>query len=229
MEPPTKMFGKVRLDLIILLMIYYSIYVVGDIATTYWLILNDPYGILHEGNPIGRALYLSQGLAGLLIGKLMTFIPLSAMVIIFETKYRNLKWFRETTETVTLGLITYSLILFLNNFAAIIVTTFFNGQLLQLYPTIKVLILILSTSLIIVLLRIHGHGNLLTISEVVLGTAITIGPILLFDPLFQHLGQNLWFSMVYLASMLTIVGIFFYITDEIIKERKRKSNIKPTR
>lgn len=222
------MSGKVRLDLIVLLLIYYCIYVGSDLATTYWLILNDPYGILHEANPIGRALYLSQGLVGLLIGKLLTFIPLSIMVIVFETKFRSLRWFRETTETVILGLITYSLIIFLNNFVAIIVITFFEGQVSLLYPTIKGLILVLSASLGIVLLHVHGYGNLLMASEVVLGTAVTIGPLLLFDPLFEYLGENLWFLMGYVASVLTIIGIFFYITDEIIKEYRCKSHDKMT-
>lgn len=219
-----KMSSKVRLDLVVLLLIYYSIYFVGDLATTYWLILNDPYGILHEANPIGRALYLNHGLAGLLIGKLMTFIPLSTMVIVFETKFRNLRWFRETTETVILGLIAYSMIIFLNNFAAIIAITFFKDQVSLLFPAIKVLMFILSASLSIVLLRIHGRGNLRMASEAVLGTAVTTGPLLLFDPFFEYFGRNLWFLMGYISSILTIVGIFFYITDEIIKEHNQKAS-----
>jgi len=225
-SPAIKESGKVRIDLMVLLLIYYSIYVIGDLATSYWLILNDPYGILHEANPIGRTLYLNQGLVGLLIGKLMAFIPLSTIVIIFEAKYRNLSWFRETTETVMLGLITYSLTIFLNNFTAIIAIAFSKGQIMQLHPTIKGLILVLSTSISIILLRIHGYRHLLMASEVALGTAVTIGPLLLFDPLFEYLGKNLWSLMGYTISILTVVGAFFYIIDEIIKERKHKLSIK---
>lgn len=214
---------RARLDLAITLAIFYAVYVVGDLSTTYWLILNAPRGISHEANPIGRALYTSYGLLGLLLGKMAAFAPLVIVVLVFEARFRDIAWFRETTETVVLGLITYSLIVLLNNLSAIIILQVYRGEahLLQLFPLIKGLILILSISLVIVLLKASGHGSLLRAAETIIGTAAMVGPLLLYDPLFDYLGNSLWTLLAYTLATLTIVGAFFYITEEIIKERSQ--------
>lgn len=213
---------EVRLDLVILLLIYYAVYVVGDLSTTHWLILNDPYGVSHEANPIGVALYQSRGVLGLLLGKMATFVPLVLMVIVFEARFRSISWFRETTETVVLGLITYSLVILLNNFTAIIIIQVFRGEahLLRLFPVIKGLILILSISLAVVLLRARGHGGLLRATETIIGTAAMVGPLLLYDPLFRYLGENMWTLLAYTLAMFTIIGAFFYVIEEIVRERR---------
>ncbi len=217
------MLGRVgaRLDLIILLLIYYAVYVVGDLSTTYWLILNDPHGIFHEANPIGRVMYLGYGLLGLMLGKMMTFIPLAVMVVVFEARFRGVHWFRELVETVVLGLITYSLMVLLNNLAAMMILQVFKGEryLLQMYPIIRGLILTLSICLVIVLTRVHGRGDLSRVTEVVVGTVVVVGPFLLFDPLFDYLGRNVWSLLVYVVALLTILGSFIYIGGEIKRER----------
>ena len=209
-----------RVDLIFLLLLYSIIYIAGDLSTTGWLISNDPHGIMNEANPLGRALYHSGGLLALVGGKLAAFAPLCIAALVIDARYHRLTWFREVVETTILGLLTYSIIVTLNNIFAIVFIMSSLGYLdiQRLYSIIKVFVLFIATGTNILILRILGYRNWLRTFEVVLGTVVVAGPLVLYQPLFDFLKEQPWFFLLYVISTIIFLGAFFYVFDEIRKK-----------
>lgn len=213
---------NVNLELVGVLLILYVIYVVGDIFTTRWLVLNDPYGIAHEANPIGRLLYTAHGVLGLTVAKVGVFIALTLVVLFTEAKYRDIWWFRELTETTLLGLLSFSTITLMNNSYAIIMINMQVGSsdILALYPVFKGFALLFSILLNTMILRARGYGSMLRYAELVVGTIIVAGPLLFFQPLIEFLSERLWLLLWYTLSIAVILGTAAYIIEEIRNKDK---------
>jgi hypothetical protein len=207
-----------------ILLILFSIFVLGDIITTTWLIHNDPAGISNEGNPFGIMFYSTYGIGGLLLAKMIFFLPFSILVITWESKYYKIKWFHQSSEVIVLGLIAYSLIIFLNNLIAIIIISASKGLLflLQLLPIMKFLIIIFSIALTAALFSISGLKSRMKYSEVVIGTIIIIIPTLLYETLNIFIIVTPIYLIAYIGSILIILSIAFYIINEIVRERRPK-------
>jgi hypothetical protein len=116
--------GLVRTEIIIILVLWFAIYVVYDVASTAWLINNAPIGLAGEQNPIGQFLF-RYGILGALVAKVVGFITLSAAVIYVDSKYGGHKRIKELVEVVLLVLITVSLLAALQNFMSILQIVFF--------------------------------------------------------------------------------------------------------
>jgi len=213
--------GDARNELIFLLFILSIVYIAGDLVTTGWLIFNDPGGILNETNPIGRYLYINGGLQALVVGKLAAFIPLVILSLIFDSKYRDVIWFREVIETSLLGLLTYSMIIILNNLFAIYVITFTNSQmnLVSFLPVLRGLSFVISVTFSTLILRVLGVQDYTTMFEVYFGTIVLAVPLTLYSPLLNFLKGNVWLFLSYIVSVLTILGVFFYLIEESRKKR----------
>lgn len=206
-----------------LLLLLFSVFVLGDIVTTTWLIHNDPAGISNEGNPFGAMLYLRYGVAGLFLGKMTFFLPYSIMILTTETKYQSLTWYHKASEIVVLGLIAYSLIVFLNNVTAIIVLNALKGlpYLHQLLAAMKLFILVFSLTLEVSVLGLLGEKSWMRGLGVAVGTLLIVGPLLYVDPLYTLLAERPALLVAYLASTITILGIALYIAEEITQKRGR--------
>jgi len=213
--------SNARNELIFLLFILSMVYIVGDLVTTAWLIFNDPGGILNETNPIGRYLYIKGGLQALVVGKLVAYIPLVILSLIFDSKYRDVIWFREVIETSLLGLLTYSMIIILNNLFAMYVITFTNSQMnmVSFLPVLRGLSFVISVTFSTLILRVLGVHDYTTRFEVYFGTIVLAGPLTLYRPLLNVLKGNIWLFLSYIISVLTILGIFFYLLEESKKNR----------
>ncbi len=131
-----------------MLLLILIIFVIGDTITTSWLIYNDPSGLSNESNQFAILLYSKYGIGGLLLAKMMFFLPFSTLTIIAESKYHKIKWFHHSTEIILISLIAYSLVIFLNNLIAIIIISAFKGllSLLQLLPVMNIFIIVLSVT-----------------------------------------------------------------------------------
>jgi len=208
-------------SLFFVLLVLFSVFVLGDVVTTTWLIHSDPAGIFHEVNPFGLSLYSNHGVAGLLLGKMVVFLPFSTIAITAESKYHKIGWFHKTSEVLLLGLIAYSLTIFLNNFLAIINISALKGlpSLFQLLPTMKFLIIILSLTLEGAFLGLSNLRSWMKYAEGIIGTTLIIAPPLLSHRLSILLTKNPLLLIGYVASMLIILGISFFITDGVIRER----------
>ncbi|MCW4032549.1 MAG: hypothetical protein NWF08_04050 [Candidatus Bathyarchaeota archaeon] len=207
---------------IIILLLLYIIFVTGDIITTTWLIYNDPAGIANEANPLAASLYLKFGVLGLILGKMIFFIPFSIIVINSENRYQKIKWFRQASEAIVLGLITFSLIIFLNNIIAMITISILKGvpYLLTLLQAMVFLTIILAIIIEGIILNHYNLMNHVIFLQIIIGTLLVITPLLLSHNTFFLLLKNPILFIGYILSTLIILGTAFYLTDEIIRYRK---------
>ena len=101
---------KVRLRTTVILVLLFGSYVVGDLASTIWLIDNHPEGIKGESNPLGVLIYDEQGVLGLIISKIILFLGISFSVIITESYFKREKWMSLIRNSTIIGLLVWSLI-----------------------------------------------------------------------------------------------------------------------
>jgi hypothetical protein len=214
---------KVRGEVIFSLFVWYLLYVVIDVVTTFWLLQHSPLGLSGENDPLAKAYYQSFGTAGLLIGKLLFFVPCAFAAAMMDAYYEHVPWFKEVTEAVVLSLIAYTLIIILNNILAITETAIAAGELgflaSLLARTIGIGSLLIATVLAYGTARIVGMKDNYRILEVAIGTVIIIGPLFLWKgTLTQTFSAHPLTLLAYLAAMFTFVGAAIYMVEEFKKQ-----------
>jgi len=187
-----------------LLAAFYGLFVVGDVATTFWLVKHFPGGISGELNPLARAIYAHYGLEGMLASKLCVFAASSAAVVGLYIKYGHVKWFRETLETAMLCLSGLSAIVMVNNLLGILAVS------LCLYGAApEWLLRCLSYALSLTIAALGGYmllgwrGG----AEALVGTALAALPLLCWHQLSPER------YLTYLASLFTAVGAALYLVE----------------
>jgi len=112
--------AEIKRPTLILLGVLFLFYVVGDYATTSWLIHNDPAGITNEANPVASTLYMTFGHPGLLMVKLAAFVAIGSVVYFIEIKFPGHVRINRLKIVVLFSLIGYSLLILANNMYAIL-------------------------------------------------------------------------------------------------------------
>lgn len=217
-------FGGISRGTVILLLIWFLVFAVGDFATTFWLILHDPAGIANEGNPLAASLYNGGGLVALIFAKVGVCVILELAFVFLWSRYSFISWFRGTLETLILSLIGYSLIIVYNNFLAImVIQALLIPDLLKEMRVVEMGMLILALILNNLLLYFSKVKEIWMYIEASVAALVFLGPLILWRPFFQrYLREQPLFYFAYLGSVVTILAITFYITNEVAKERKRK-------
>ena len=80
---------KVKTITIALIVMLFAFYLVGDLATTIWLIDNHPRGIEDEINPVGIMIYNNNGVLGLIFIKLIMFTLIVVSILVAESFKRK--------------------------------------------------------------------------------------------------------------------------------------------
>ena len=202
---------------------WFLLYVVIDIVTTFWLIQHSPLGISGESDPLARVYYQSFGTAGLLMGKLLTFVPFAFAAVAMDAHYNRVPWFKEVTETVILSLIGFTLLVILNNILAITEMAIASNQLglldSLLAHTIGLGSLLIATVLGYGTARIVGLRENYRMLEVAVGTSLIIGPLFLWKgTLTQTFSAHPTTLMAYLAAMFTLVAVAIYMLEDFKKQ-----------
>ena len=216
----TKSKQNVNLDIVSLLLVWYVIFGIVDVVTTYWLIQNYSAGISGEANPLGRALWDNLGVAGMILGKVLVFSPLAVAVIYLHSSTSRRKWITEAVETILLGLIGYSLIVILNNIIGVmLVTAYSNPEALAGIGFAIFKLVILSLTLGIVVAGLHFSkqaSSKLRVMEAILGVLVVITPTLFAQGVFHYLVvQEPLLFLGYLFGLFCILGIAFYMVESI--------------
>ena len=208
-----------------LLLVWFFVFAVGDFVTTFWLILHDPAGIANEGNPFAASLYKGGGIASLILAKVGICIVLEFAFIFFGSKYSHITWFKGALEAIILSLIGYSLIIIYNNFLCILtIQALLAPDLLKDLTVTETGMLILSLILNSLILYLSKVKQVWIYVEANTATIVFLGPLIIWRPFFQwYLREQPLFYLAYLGSALMILAIAFYITGEIVKERRLKN------
>jgi hypothetical protein len=210
--------GHVRTDIIVALLLWYLIYVVFDVLSTYWLISNSSLGISGEVNPIAVALYREFGLGGLVFGKISGFIPMAVASVLADSRYRGIGWFRELVETLILSLIGVSSLAALHNFGSILVVEFFRLRVQHLAPWVALTAIVLALALQYVTFRVLRLGDRVRLLEAAIGTLLILTPLFIWREIFITLLQRqpILFA-AYIAIMYPLVAAAIYLVEEIRK------------
>ncbi len=219
--------GQLNTQMMITLLFLFLGFVVVDVATTQWLILNSPGGMVNEINPIGILLYNSFGAAGMIFPKFVMFILFAAMTMYFTARFSYIRWFVEVAQTLLLAQVALSLIVSFNNFVAILAVLFVKGQwpIANITRQVAVLGIFLAD---IALGSIFANGIMYMWGmtrramhlKVFVGLLVFITPVLLFSGGFR---TQLWVFALYVAAASTALGLGFYLT-EVSRSLKRHTS-----
>lgn len=206
---------------LVLLLIWFFVFAIGDFVTTFWLILHDPAGISNEGNPFAASLFNGGGFIYLIMAKLGICVAIELLVIFMSVRYSHIHWFKSVLEATLLTLITYSLIIIYNNFLAIItINAILAPNLLKYFTVTETGALILTLIISNLILYLAKTKQTLTYIEANASAIVLLGPLALWRPFFQwYLMEQPMFYFAYLGSVLAVLATAFYISDEIVEHR----------
>ena len=199
------------------LLFLFLLFVILDIFTTQWLILNDPNGIANEANPIGIMLYQTQGLAGLIFPKVVLFSVFAAMTMYFTTRLSHVKWFVEVSQTIVLILTAVSLVTVFNNFLGVLgvlyITGFWPLVILDRQTALS-LMFVANLGLALVftngIMYMWGLRRKTAHVRAVVGLFLFLVPIVLLREGFR---EFIWLFPIYIISASTALGLWFYIIN----------------
>ncbi len=217
MPSETFELGEARSQMIITLLFLFLFFVVLDVATTEWLAVNSPGGIVNEVNPVGIALYKSLGPAGMIFAKFGLFAIFATMATFFPLRHAGKKWFIEVTQALVLIQIAISVVVTFNNFIAILATYYVNG----VWPLIRITLqgavlgiyaadLGLGAAFANGVMYMWGIRRAQTHLKVFVSLMVFITPVLLFAGGFR---TEIWLFATYITSASVAIGLFFYITE----------------
>lgn len=186
------------------LIAFYLTFVIGDFLTTLWLIYHDPSGIGNEANVLAAAIYAKYGVTGMLAAKLLMFSIFSAFFILSQVEYGGVRWFREISEVLLLGLMGLSLVILINNVMAMV---YFKPSLAEVMPSIlvKATTVAVAVTVISLLTRVFKLKNVEL--KAVAGVAACIFPFIVVENLsYQH-------YLAYLVTVLTVMSASQYLAE----------------
>ena len=117
---------SVRIYYILLLLMFYGVFVLGDIATTFWLIKVNPAGISGEMNPLAIMVFKSLGFLKMFIFKIVIFILFTAAFMFIHYRYGFISRVNRTREAILFGSIVILLAVVLNNVASTMIVSVFR-------------------------------------------------------------------------------------------------------
>lgn len=201
---------SIRSDFLVLLILFYFLFVLGDVLTTFWLIRYYPGGITGEMNPFAHLIFMRYGYLGMFLSKAIVFLVSSTVFIILYNMYSRLSWFREALEIMILGLSGLSSIVIVNNiFSIIVVSRFIYGS----QPTwlLKTLIFILSMCIV-------GIGSLTIFRNPVYITESIVGCIISLAPLISwpNINPVLYTAYIILLFIIIILSTYYLKIFNII-------------
>lgn len=201
---------SVKHDILILLILFYAIFVLGDVLTTFWLIKFYPGGISGEMNPLAYLIFTKYGYLGMLMSKITVFIVFSIVFIFLYRRYYDILWFREALEIIILGLSGLSTLVIINNTFSIIVTSYLIYGESPIW-LLKILVFLLSVVIV-------ELGALIVFRDPIRGVEAIFGCLLALAPLFFWPVLEPILYIAYLVLLFVLLASSLYFIEYIKKE-----------
>ncbi len=209
------LWSDARREITAIIGVWFLVYVVVDLLSTYWLVTNTSVGIVGETNPLGLALYRSLGYGGMIAGKLIAFALMSVATLLLDGKYHSIPWFRGVEKILLLSLVSISSIAAVLNFGSLVTVAYQRGEVQSLSPLVNLLSLILAFGLAYLpgrLIRFQGGFKFLV---AVAGALVLASPLLYFKDIFAIVLQQVPAAIAaYVVAGYAVVAGFIYVTDE---------------
>jgi len=193
---------KIKPEIIILLLLFYAFFVIGDVLTTFWLIKYYPGGISGEMNPVAYMLFTKYGYAGMLASKIVFFVVSSTVFILLYMRYGGARWIREALEITILGLTGLSILVIINNIFSILATYIYLYNTPPLW-LLKILVFLMTVT-------VACLGALLLFKDPVRVVEALLGSIMAMLPLFIWPRLDPMYYLIYLGSLFLLIALSTY-------------------
>ena len=210
--------GHIDIQTIVILGILFIFYVVGDTATTLWLISNHPEGVAAESNPLGVYLYTQQGVYGIMTAKLLVFLTISLMTILIEYHYKHEPKVVLVSNYSILALMALSLIVLTVNVMMIYTLSLQEGSYESTF-LFRTYIVMFAMTLGGLILLPKFVPSTLGIVEIILIFVVILGPLAFSPGIYQFLlANNVVNFGAYIGANVGIIATMIYGMNRLYKQ-----------
>ena len=210
--------GHIDIQTIVILGILFIFYVVGDTATTLWLISNHPEGVAAESNPLGVYLYTQQGVYGIMTAKLLVFLTISLMTILIEYHYKHETRVVLVSNYSILVLMALSLIVLTVNVMMIYTLSLQEGSYESTF-LFRTYIVMFAMTLGGLILLPKFVPSTLGIVEIILIFVVILGPLAFSPGIYQFLlANNVVNFGAYIGANVGIIATMIYGMNRLYKQ-----------
>jgi len=208
----------IDIQTIIILGILFVFYVIGDMATTLWLISNHPEGIDAESNPLGIYLYTQQGVYGIMTAKLLVFIAISLMAILIEYHYKHETKAMLVSNYSILALMALSLIVLAVN-VMMIYTLSLQESSYESTFLFRTYVVMFAMTLGGLILLPKFVPSILGTVEIILIFVVILGPLAFSPGIYQFLLANNMVNFgAYIGANVGIIAMMIYGMNRLYKK-----------
>lgn len=202
---------------IVILVILFMAFVIGDLTTTVWLINNYPGGIQGESNPWGVLLYNSEGIGGMIFVKLAVFMTLSASTILMELFYKHDKNIMRISRYTILGLTGWSLIIVTANVMIMYMLSMqANAHEVEFLPKLYGVMFGMIFAFLIILPKFYPK-DLKTI-QIALSVLVVFFPIAFVPEIYQNvMNQDALLTVTFFGTICAMISIVIIATNRLYK------------
>ena len=202
---------------IVILVILFMAFVIGDLTTTVWLINNYPGGIQGESNPWGVLLYNSEGIGGMIFVKLAVFMTLAATTILMEFFYKHDKNVMRIIHYTILGLTGWSLIIVTAN---VMIMYMLSMQVfaheVEFLPKLYGVMFGMIFTFLLILPKFYPK-DLKTI-QVAISVLVVFFPIAFVPEIYQNvMNQDALITVTFFGTICAMISIVIIATNRLYK------------
>lgn len=202
---------------IVILVILFMAFVIGDLTTTVWLINNYPGGIQGESNPWGVLLYNSEGIGGMIFVKLAVFMTLAATTILMEFFYKPDKNVMRIIHYTILGLTGWSLIIVTAN---VMIMYMLSMQVysheVEFLPKLYGVMFGMIFAFLVILPKFYPK-DLKTI-QIALSVLVVFFPIAFVPEIYQNvMNQDALLTVTFFGTICAMISIVIIATNRLYK------------
>lgn len=210
--------GHIEIHTIVILGILFVFYVIGDVATSLWLISNHPEGIAAESNPLGIYIYTQQGVYGIITAKLLVFIAISLMAILLESNYKHETKVMLVSNYSILALMALSLIVLTVN-VMMIYTLSLQDNSYESTFLFRTYVVMFAMTLGGLILLPKFVPNTLGIVEIILIFVVILGPLAFSPGIYQFLlANNVVNFGAYIGANVGIIAMMIYGMNRLYRQ-----------
>jgi len=202
---------------IVILVILFMAFVIGDLTTTVWLINNYPGGIQGESNPWGVLLYNSEGIGGMIFVKLAVFMTLAATTILMEFFYKPDKNVMRIIHYTILGLTGWSLIIVTANVMIMYMLSMQGAtHEVEFLPKLYGVMFGMIFAFLVILPKFYPK-DLKTI-QIALSVLVVFFPIAFVPEIYQNvMNQDALLTVTFFGTICAMISIVIIATNRLYK------------
>ena len=206
---------QIETQTLIILVILFLAYVIGDLTTTMWLVKNYPGGIEGESNPWAVFIFSSAGISGMIFAKISVFMILSASVIMMEYLYKHEKRIMSIMHYTVIGLTGWSLIIITINVMLMYLLSLQGGMSeVDSLPKIYAILFGLVFTSLIILPKFYPKD--LKKIQVILSIFTVFLPMAFVPRIYENMFlQDVFITVAYFGAVIGMISMMILVMNKL--------------